>query len=181
MMAHQHKQPTPLRELAPDTPPELVAIVEKLMEKDPANRYGSCAEVIEALRHLTSAVAPTRHRVTQRIAAVRQGGSPLAPQPGRTAPVATGEPAAPARPVVPSQRGQQPEARQQPQKHLPELNRRPAPAPQPAPPEQEPEYYHEQEEAPETPARPAMGMFGLVLLAILAGLVAWLVTSYLKP
>src|SRR5580704_9603362 len=35
MMAHQFKQPTPLAELVPGTPPALLAVVERLMQKAP--------------------------------------------------------------------------------------------------------------------------------------------------
>ncbi|MCS6850315.1 MAG: serine/threonine protein kinase [Gemmataceae bacterium] len=50
MMAHQMKQPTPLRELNPDVPPELAAVVERLMEKNPEARFAGADEVMEALR-----------------------------------------------------------------------------------------------------------------------------------
>ena len=41
-MCHQLKQPTPLKELAPDAPDGLVAVVERLMKKAPAERYARC-------------------------------------------------------------------------------------------------------------------------------------------
>jgi serine/threonine protein kinase len=50
MMAHQLKQPQSLAELAPNTPPELIAIVSRLMMKKPEQRYSSVAEFVEALR-----------------------------------------------------------------------------------------------------------------------------------
>ena len=50
MMAHQFKQPKPIREIVSDLPDGLVAIVERLMQKSPEARYTTCAEVIEALR-----------------------------------------------------------------------------------------------------------------------------------
>src|ERR1043165_9096604 len=50
MMAHQLKKPTPLVEVAPETPRELVAVVERLMQKKPEERYGSVGEVVEALK-----------------------------------------------------------------------------------------------------------------------------------
>ena len=50
MMAHQFKQPTPLAELCPDAPAELIAVVERLMQKTPEARYGSVGEVVEALK-----------------------------------------------------------------------------------------------------------------------------------
>jgi serine/threonine-protein kinase len=54
MMAHQFKQAQPLTELAPETPPELVAIVEKLMAKKPEERYGELDEVVQALQPMAS-------------------------------------------------------------------------------------------------------------------------------
>ncbi len=176
MMAHQHKQPTPLRNLAPDTPEELIKIVEKLMEKEPANRFASCAELIEVLRPLTSGVAPTRHRVPQRNAASRSPAQGPAQQP--------------IRPIAPSNREvTEPEPTTTPaQKHPVQ---KPAPTPQrpttpvqraPLPVEPDPDTYEElpPDETAQAPARPPLGTLGLVLLAILAGLLAWLVTTFLK-
>jgi serine/threonine protein kinase len=50
MMAHQLKQPESLAELAPDTPSDLIAIVDRLMQKKPEGRFTSVGEVVEALR-----------------------------------------------------------------------------------------------------------------------------------
>jgi len=162
MMAHQHKQPASLKGLAPDTPDELVAVVEKLMEKDPANRYASCADLIAALRPLTSGTAPTRHRVTQRVATVRPGA-----------------PAAP-RPTSPSNQGQPRKAADKP----PAQPQRPAPAQpapvRPSPVVAEPEPVGYDAEADETPARPKIGTLALVLIAILAGTLAWVATTFLR-
>src|SRR5262245_41614628 len=47
MMCHQHKQPMPIRNFSPEVPYELVEVIEKLMQKAPANRYAGTAEVIE--------------------------------------------------------------------------------------------------------------------------------------
>jgi serine/threonine-protein kinase len=49
MMAHQTKEPMPIKELAPDVPDGLVAVIAKLMAKTPEGRYGGCDEVVEAL------------------------------------------------------------------------------------------------------------------------------------
>ena len=51
---HQTRQPKPLRELRPDVPEELAAIVERMIEKDPNNRYQTPGEVIEALAEWTA-------------------------------------------------------------------------------------------------------------------------------
>ena len=50
MMAHQTKEPTPIKELAPDVPDGLVAVVKKLMAKNPEQRYGACDTVVEVLQ-----------------------------------------------------------------------------------------------------------------------------------
>jgi serine/threonine-protein kinase len=50
MMAHQFKQPTPIKELVPDLPEGLIQIVERLMQKSPEARYGTSTEVVEALK-----------------------------------------------------------------------------------------------------------------------------------
>lgn len=170
MMAHQHKQPASLKGLAPDTPDELVAVIERLMEKDPANRYGSCAELIAALRPLTSGIAPTRHRQTQRVATVRPSAPPVKPV---AAPV---KPAP--RPTSPANQGQPRKTADKP----PAQPQRPAqPAPvRPSPVVAEPEPIGYDAEADETPARPKIGTLALVLIAVLAGTLAWVATTFLR-
>ncbi len=54
MIAHQFKQPTPLKELAPEVPDPLVAIIERLMQKTPETRYADIGQVIEVLRPFAS-------------------------------------------------------------------------------------------------------------------------------
>src|SRR5439155_19969175 len=54
MMAHQTKQPPAIKELSPETPDALVAVVDRLMQKAPNARYGSVAESFEALKPLAS-------------------------------------------------------------------------------------------------------------------------------
>jgi serine/threonine-protein kinase len=56
MLAHQIKEPTPIRSLRPEVPQQLVEIVQRLMHKTPEGRYFSLDEAIEALRPL--AVTP---------------------------------------------------------------------------------------------------------------------------
>jgi serine/threonine-protein kinase len=54
MMAHQTKQPPAIKELNPEVPDGLVAIIDRLMQKTPNDRYGSVAEAVEALKPLAS-------------------------------------------------------------------------------------------------------------------------------
>lgn len=58
MMAHQYKQPTPIKELVPDAPDDLVEVAERLMQKVPEQRYANTDEAVEALRPLATATAP---------------------------------------------------------------------------------------------------------------------------
>jgi serine/threonine protein kinase len=88
MMAHQFKEPTPIRELNPDVPQALVDVVLRLMQKVPESRYGNAAEVVEALRPLAQEPgAATSARPSQRPVPARAtaSGRPVAP------PAATGQ------------------------------------------------------------------------------------------
>jgi serine/threonine-protein kinase len=57
VMAHQEKEPTPLRELNPAVPGWLEAVVKRLMRKQPDDRYPSMREAVEALRGKRPATA----------------------------------------------------------------------------------------------------------------------------
>ena len=68
MMAHLNKTPTPLAELRPDIPVRLSDIVSKALEKEPARRYATAAEFLDALRSQsmpdlapTTTLSPARH------------------------------------------------------------------------------------------------------------------------
>jgi serine/threonine-protein kinase len=50
MMAHQFKQPTPLRELVGGVPEGLVNVIERLMQKTPEARFGNMDELIDAIQ-----------------------------------------------------------------------------------------------------------------------------------
>ena len=58
--AHQLKQPPPIRDFSPEVPEQLVAVVTRLLQKTPEARFGSMAEVIEALRPLAEAPSAAR-------------------------------------------------------------------------------------------------------------------------
>jgi len=47
--AHRTRKPRPLAERCPETPPELIAIVEKMMAKRPENRFEQAHEVCRAM------------------------------------------------------------------------------------------------------------------------------------
>ena len=50
IQAHKKKQPKPIREIRENVPEAVAAIVEKMMAKDPRDRYQTAAEVAEVLR-----------------------------------------------------------------------------------------------------------------------------------
>jgi serine/threonine-protein kinase len=52
MLAHQIKDPTPIRSLRPEVPVALVEIVQRLMHKTPEGRYSSLDDAIQALHPL---------------------------------------------------------------------------------------------------------------------------------
>ena len=70
--------PRPIREVNPEIPDWLVAIIEKLHAKDPAERYQSAAEVAEVLgqhlahvQHPSVAPLPPAEKPVQPLAARR--------------------------------------------------------------------------------------------------------------
>jgi serine/threonine-protein kinase len=95
MLAHQFEEPQPLRELAPEVPPRLAAVVQRLMRKAPAERYESTAELVKALQAASGArpvatPAPETRRVatdsTRPVAPPRKGEGPEAGRPAGTGP-----------------------------------------------------------------------------------------------
>ncbi len=58
ILAHLDKQPTPLRELRPEVPPELEAVIARMMAKQPGDRFQTPAEVVQALAKFGAAAKP---------------------------------------------------------------------------------------------------------------------------
>jgi serine/threonine-protein kinase len=58
MMAHQFKQPTPIREVAPGVPDGVATVIDRLLQKAPDARYPGVDDLVEALQPY--AVVPTR-------------------------------------------------------------------------------------------------------------------------
>ncbi len=180
MMAHQHKQPKSIQELAPEIPDGLAAVVERLMQKTPAVRYASCAEVIEALRPFAPVSGPVRSRPTMTIPRLKPSASAAPAPKSADAPArATSRPTGPLPPRVPSAAAP---------KLKPSAPVRPTPAPPTAAvPASKPvlEAAPLGEEPGSTLAPKSlgqrMGALGYVLLALLTGAVAWLVCNLVLP
>lgn len=51
-LQHVNKTPVPLGQLRPDVPPELIAIIDKMMAKAPADRFQDPGELIRAIRKI---------------------------------------------------------------------------------------------------------------------------------
>jgi serine/threonine-protein kinase len=222
MMCHQHKQPSKLKELAPETPDDMVVIVERLMQKNPQERYADCHEVMEALKPIAAAAAqPIRRTMSMpRVASPRGPVAPLSPgaefaavpdsdlrpaaippHPPAAAPVPAPNPVGPLAPrplsrppqvVVspPPAAGGKPARPGALRPLAPPSHPAPPARPQPAPaarPHPAAATVSKSERATpgEAPAPPApqqqeLGNTGVVLMAILAGVVAWLVSSLIK-
>jgi serine/threonine protein kinase len=58
LMWHQVRQPTPVRQLRPDVPEGVAAVVARMLAKDPRQRYQEPAEVAEALTPWAEPVPP---------------------------------------------------------------------------------------------------------------------------
>jgi serine/threonine protein kinase len=50
LMAHRYEKPKPISDFRPDAPPELIAIIDRMIAKQPANRFQTAGEVAKALR-----------------------------------------------------------------------------------------------------------------------------------
>ena len=61
MMAHQTKEPSPIKDVVAEVPDGLADVIKKLMAKKPEERFNGCDEVVEALEpylgELTEAAA----------------------------------------------------------------------------------------------------------------------------
>ena len=94
ILQHQTKEPTDIRQLRSDAPPELVEICRKMMAKNPADRYQTAAEVSRVLGAWrpaspaqmlpAEAATPKKHAAESSLAATLEGegvGKPKDPYP----------------------------------------------------------------------------------------------------
>ncbi len=188
MIAQQTRQPESLDKLVPEIPPGLLAVVNKLMEKTPANRYATTGGIIEALRPLVGSGAHSvsgfrpRPVLDQRSAPTRPAAqestrlSGLVPRPTlpsresparelparpsvRTTVAAQGQ-RVPTVPPIPTRASVAPMA--------PAVSKT-VPRPTPMPPTRA--IFEGQEEE-----QPRFGPFGLAMSALLLSVLAWLVS-----
>ncbi len=108
---HQTRQPKPVRSFRKDVPAEMIAVVEKMMAKDPAQRYQTPLEVVEGLAPWTkTAIAPPAESEMPRLSAAALAGGPAETTAGLTSPPPAAPPAADARKAwqLAAEPGQQP-------------------------------------------------------------------------
>jgi serine/threonine-protein kinase len=196
MMCHQHKQPAPLKDLNPEVPDGLVAVVDKLMKKNPTERYVNCVEVIAALKPFSGATGPAAAPLRRPTMTIPRAGLPKtdgartsAAAPPQLAPIAANDPtklvtrvrapqsgsaksAAPANSAAP--KGPAPVSAKTAAKAAPAKS-----ATRPSGKRVEEEAVDGDAAGPK-PVGKKFGTFGIVLLAVLAGAVAWLLSSFLQ-
>jgi serine/threonine protein kinase len=184
MIFQQTREPEPLQSLVPDVPQALLAVINKLMEKAPANRFATTGSLVEALRpvvsssmHSISGVRP-RPNLESRTVPVRPAASgsfnrpPLvssrpAAQPNREAPVRELPTRPSVRGTVAAQATRAPQASSRPSQ-APVIPRT-APRPTPMPPTRASFEQPEEEKS-------KFGTFGLAVSAFLLSVLAWLVS-----
>jgi predicted Ser/Thr protein kinase len=89
---HAYEQPRPLAELVPNVPPAVVAIIARMMAKDPASRYGNCGEVLADIRAFRTGATP-------RAAAAGLANAAAAGATGFAGDIAQGQNQTPAKPA----------------------------------------------------------------------------------
>jgi serine/threonine protein kinase len=74
---HQTRQPKPIRSFRQDVPEGLIAVLERMMAKDPGQRYGTPRAVAEALAPLTQTpIPPPPDAEMPRLSLAATGGAP---------------------------------------------------------------------------------------------------------
>jgi hypothetical protein len=97
LLGHQLRQPKPVREIRPDVPDELLAVLDRMLAKEPDERYQTPAEAAAALEPWArgSAPLPSEKEMPDLCLAARSAGSgastpptggelPTVPAPGAT-------------------------------------------------------------------------------------------------
>jgi serine/threonine protein kinase len=101
MAGHLQRHPKPIRELRPEVPPELEAIVLTAMRRYPENRYQSAEELLADLRALNLQEAPAPAPAPERVA----DPTPAPPPASTPAPVPAQGRTDAVRPAVPAYGG----------------------------------------------------------------------------
>jgi len=84
LIAHQEKQPEPIRSLRPDVSTTVVQIIDKMMAKRPEDRFASPAEVMRALEPWRIPTVQTAESATERLEVRPAAESKTRPMPATT-------------------------------------------------------------------------------------------------
>jgi tRNA A-37 threonylcarbamoyl transferase component Bud32 len=76
---HQNRSPRPIKSLRPEVPDDVVAVIDRMMMKDPAKRYQTPAEVMAALAHWVVTPIPPPADKEMPILSPAAGGTGRAP------------------------------------------------------------------------------------------------------
>ncbi len=79
LLAHREDQPPPIQQFAADTPPPLIAVVNKMMAKRPEDRYQRPAEVAQALSPFRASLSSLASAVTKTEPAAEARPQPSTP------------------------------------------------------------------------------------------------------
>jgi len=180
MMAQQFKQPTPLRELVPDLPEGLFAVVERLMQKAPEARYANTGEVLEALRPFAASSSDLPSPVKTVAAVPPPVERPHAPAP---TPVAEPRPApaamprnAPTAPTLPTRQSLRASGALATAAAPAKANSAPAPEPTRPPARTKPARRGVYDEEPALTWEERLGPAGIAVTAVVLCVLAWLLT-----
>ncbi|QEL19523.1 serine/threonine protein kinase [Limnoglobus roseus] len=93
LLWHQTRDPKPIAQIRPEVPPEIIRVVEKLMMKDPDERYQTPAEVMAALQEFVqSPISPPSEKELPALSPAAMGGTANANRQVTNAPLAGGGP-----------------------------------------------------------------------------------------
>jgi serine/threonine-protein kinase len=168
MMAHQTRQPTPVRELVPEVPEDLAAVVERLMKKAPEARFPRSIDIIDALKPFAAAATARPVRPVERAAnsVIPQPSNGVKPSWAPETPAAQKPVTHPNLPTRQSLRGD------------PDAPTSPAP-PTPGPKRKANPYLLAEPGRASFSLEEKLGPVGLILGAVLAAAATWLLSLYL--
>jgi serine/threonine protein kinase len=87
---HQTRQPKPIRSFRQDVPEGFVAVLDRMMAKDPGQRYHTPREVVEALAPFTQTpIAPPPEEEMPHLSLAATGGAPTAADTNAATPAPT--------------------------------------------------------------------------------------------
>jgi serine/threonine protein kinase len=163
MFAITDHEPLPIPELSPEVPAGLVAVVERAMQKDPADRYQQAGEMRAALQPFSRTSVPSRE------AELLAGLTPATePGPGEPSDTIRDRGARPLPDTIVNRA----------KANAPEANAPEAGAPAPAGPDPDPSATDTSPAAPREAPRGALWMVWIGALAFVAALTALLVWHY---